>query len=301
MTKAERFTLPRTGKIHVALTSGPGHLTSAAGLRWHGPSWRPGKNGHEAAPLFPRIHKFFDLFREDAANLRGGRPGPPGPRRPLRGRRDASTSGSRRSSTRATTSPTSSSPSSATPSSRRSSARTSTAWPAASTTSSTASRAWPAGCGPSSIARPTPEVEEARRHHRQGRRRRSSRPSTTSSRSAHVHAFCKQINILEYEADVVCREAIADLFASRRTAAEHQGPHQAQGDLRPGSRSPPTAARTWPTSSRASSSKSPEPHAATPDSASSSSSSCRRRWPSTSSTACTTRPTPSPPSSRPGS
>jgi predicted phosphate transport protein (TIGR00153 family) len=28
----------------------------------------------------------------------------------------------------------------------------------------------------------------------------------------HVHAFCKQINILEYEADVVCREAIADLF-----------------------------------------------------------------------------------------
>jgi predicted phosphate transport protein (TIGR00153 family) len=28
----------------------------------------------------------------------------------------------------------------------------------------------------------------------------------------HVHAFCKQINILEYEADVICREAIADLF-----------------------------------------------------------------------------------------
>jgi predicted phosphate transport protein (TIGR00153 family) len=28
----------------------------------------------------------------------------------------------------------------------------------------------------------------------------------------HVHAFCKQINLLEYEADVVCREAIADLF-----------------------------------------------------------------------------------------
>jgi hypothetical protein len=28
----------------------------------------------------------------------------------------------------------------------------------------------------------------------------------------HVHAFCKQINILEYEADVVCREAIANLF-----------------------------------------------------------------------------------------
>jgi len=28
----------------------------------------------------------------------------------------------------------------------------------------------------------------------------------------HVHAFCTQINILEYEADVVCREAIADLF-----------------------------------------------------------------------------------------
>jgi len=27
-----------------------------------------------------------------------------------------------------------------------------------------------------------------------------------------VDAFCKQINILEYEADVVCREAIADLF-----------------------------------------------------------------------------------------
>ena len=28
----------------------------------------------------------------------------------------------------------------------------------------------------------------------------------------HVHAFCKEINLLEYEADVVCREAIADLF-----------------------------------------------------------------------------------------
>ena len=27
-----------------------------------------------------------------------------------------------------------------------------------------------------------------------------------------VDAFCKQINILEYEADVVCREAIANLF-----------------------------------------------------------------------------------------
>ena len=27
-----------------------------------------------------------------------------------------------------------------------------------------------------------------------------------------VDAFCKQINLLEYEADVVCREAIADLF-----------------------------------------------------------------------------------------
>ncbi len=29
---------------------------------------------------------------------------------------------------------------------------------------------------------------------------------------SHVHAFCKEINVLEYEADVVCREAIADLF-----------------------------------------------------------------------------------------
>lgn len=27
-----------------------------------------------------------------------------------------------------------------------------------------------------------------------------------------IHAFCQQINILEYEADVICREAIADLF-----------------------------------------------------------------------------------------
>ena len=36
----------------------------------------------------------------------------------------------------------------------------------------------------------------------------------------HVHAFCKQINILEYEADVICREAIADLFAKAETAAE---------------------------------------------------------------------------------
>jgi len=36
----------------------------------------------------------------------------------------------------------------------------------------------------------------------------------------HVHAFCKQINILEYEADVVCREAIADLFEKAETAAE---------------------------------------------------------------------------------
>jgi len=37
---------------------------------------------------------------------------------------------------------------------------------------------------------------------------------------AHVHAFCKQINILEYEADVICREAISDLFAKAETAAE---------------------------------------------------------------------------------
>jgi len=37
---------------------------------------------------------------------------------------------------------------------------------------------------------------------------------------SHVHAFCKQINILEYEADVVCREAIADLFEKAETAAE---------------------------------------------------------------------------------
>jgi predicted phosphate transport protein (TIGR00153 family) len=36
----------------------------------------------------------------------------------------------------------------------------------------------------------------------------------------HVHAFCKQINILEYEADVVCREAIAELFVKTETAAE---------------------------------------------------------------------------------
>jgi predicted phosphate transport protein (TIGR00153 family) len=36
----------------------------------------------------------------------------------------------------------------------------------------------------------------------------------------HVHAFCKQINILEYEADVVCREAIADLFERAETASE---------------------------------------------------------------------------------
>ncbi len=36
----------------------------------------------------------------------------------------------------------------------------------------------------------------------------------------HVHAFCKRINILEYEADVICREAIADLFAKAETAAE---------------------------------------------------------------------------------
>ena len=37
---------------------------------------------------------------------------------------------------------------------------------------------------------------------------------------AHVHAFCKQINILEYQADVICREAIADLFARAETPAE---------------------------------------------------------------------------------
>lgn len=36
----------------------------------------------------------------------------------------------------------------------------------------------------------------------------------------HVHAFCKQINILEYQADVICREAIADLFATAETPAE---------------------------------------------------------------------------------
>jgi predicted phosphate transport protein (TIGR00153 family) len=37
---------------------------------------------------------------------------------------------------------------------------------------------------------------------------------------SHVHAFCKQINILEYEADVICREAIADLFVKAETPAE---------------------------------------------------------------------------------
>jgi predicted phosphate transport protein (TIGR00153 family) len=36
----------------------------------------------------------------------------------------------------------------------------------------------------------------------------------------HVYAFCKQINILEYEADVICREAIAELFEKAETAAE---------------------------------------------------------------------------------
>jgi uncharacterized protein len=36
----------------------------------------------------------------------------------------------------------------------------------------------------------------------------------------HVHAFCKQINILEYEADVITREAIADLFVKAETPAE---------------------------------------------------------------------------------
>ncbi|MBP7707377.1 MAG: DUF47 domain-containing protein [Candidatus Aminicenantes bacterium] len=36
----------------------------------------------------------------------------------------------------------------------------------------------------------------------------------------HVHAFCKQINILEYEADVICREAIAELFQRAETPAE---------------------------------------------------------------------------------
>jgi len=36
----------------------------------------------------------------------------------------------------------------------------------------------------------------------------------------HVHAFCKQINILEYEADVICREAIAELFVKAETPAE---------------------------------------------------------------------------------
>ena len=36
----------------------------------------------------------------------------------------------------------------------------------------------------------------------------------------HVHTFCTQINILEYEADVICREAIADLFERSETPAE---------------------------------------------------------------------------------
>ncbi|HSA95959.1 MAG TPA: DUF47 domain-containing protein [Acidobacteriota bacterium] len=36
----------------------------------------------------------------------------------------------------------------------------------------------------------------------------------------HVHAFCKQINILEYEADVITREAIAELFVKAETPAE---------------------------------------------------------------------------------
>ena len=34
------------------------------------------------------------------------------------------------------------------------------------------------------------------------------------------HAFCKQINVLEYEADVVCREAIADLFQKTEKVEE---------------------------------------------------------------------------------
>jgi predicted phosphate transport protein (TIGR00153 family) len=36
----------------------------------------------------------------------------------------------------------------------------------------------------------------------------------------HCHTFCTQINILEYEADVICREAIADLFDKAETPAE---------------------------------------------------------------------------------
>ncbi len=36
----------------------------------------------------------------------------------------------------------------------------------------------------------------------------------------HCHAFCKQINILEYQADVICREAIAELFVKAETPAE---------------------------------------------------------------------------------
>ena len=36
----------------------------------------------------------------------------------------------------------------------------------------------------------------------------------------HVHAFCERINILEYEADTITRQAIADLFEWAETPAE---------------------------------------------------------------------------------
>ncbi|HDT14267.1 MAG TPA: DUF47 domain-containing protein [Candidatus Aminicenantes bacterium] len=36
----------------------------------------------------------------------------------------------------------------------------------------------------------------------------------------HCHTFCQQVNILEYEADIICREAIAELFDMAETPAE---------------------------------------------------------------------------------
>ena len=61
------------------------------------------------------------------------------------------------------------------------------------------------------IARPTPEVKKLVDIFSKAVQQIFEAIDNLES-LGHVHAFCKQINILEYEADVVCREAIADLF-----------------------------------------------------------------------------------------
>ena len=71
----------------------------------------------------------------------------------------------------------------------------------------------------------------------------------------HVHSFCMEVNNLEYQADLIGQQGHRRPVRENPAGRRPQGADQAQGDLRTPRRSPPTAARTWPTSSRASASR----------------------------------------------